>query len=252
MQPPPPPTTNDKSPKSDCHHHHYFNASSSSSSPVKLLIKTLEDASISLPLEAKETTTQKCVEKKASPTSIGFLRFQGYGVNLIVPGLYLSGQNMPKDSALLSKHQITHILNLTTNIENHFESTIVYKRIKMQDTLSQDLAGYFADTFDFIDSTLRSDANNHLLVHCNAGVSRSASIVIAYLMQKSTLGTSSYQAAYEHVKKCRPIICPNANFVKQLKALEARLIEQQRQQQQQHQKTFSSSSPQSTIKLIKK
>lgn len=54
-----------------------------------------------------------------------------------------------------------------------------------------------------------------MLVHCAGGVSRSASICIAYLMQSKRM---SFQDAYLAVKKKRKCVKPNQNFVKQLKS----------------------------------
>jgi atypical dual specificity phosphatase/dual specificity phosphatase 12 len=51
------------------------------------------------------------------------------------------------------------------------------------------------------------------LVHCYAGISRSASIIISYLMKKYNW---SYEKAYNYVKNKRPIINPNRGFKKQL------------------------------------
>lgn len=59
------------------------------------------------------------------------------------------------------------------------------------------------------------------LVHCVAGVSRSASICIAYLMKYKRMPLDQ---AYKHVKKCRSVIQPNVGFWKQLIEFERRLF----------------------------
>lgn len=59
-----------------------------------------------------------------------------------------------------------------------------------------------------------------VLVHCRAGVSRSATICIAYLMQKQGL---SLDSAFEFVVSRRPIIDPNLNFIQQLQKFETYL-----------------------------
>ena len=53
-----------------------------------------------------------------------------------------------------------------------------------------------------------------ILVHCMAGVSRSATCVIAYLMREHK---HSLRSALELVRSKRPIVCPNYGFHKQLK-----------------------------------
>jgi protein-tyrosine phosphatase len=62
--------------------------------------------------------------------------------------------------------------------------------------------------------------NERVFVHCIIGKSRSAAVVIAYLMQHHKM---SLKAAYEHVKQQRSIIQPNDGFMKQLMALELQL-----------------------------
>ena len=57
-------------------------------------------------------------------------------------------------------------------------------------------------------------SGNTVAVHCFAGVSRSATIVIAYLMKYENY---SFEKAIEHVFEARPIICPNIGFLKLLK-----------------------------------
>ena len=59
-----------------------------------------------------------------------------------------------------------------------------------------------------------------VLVHCQAGVSRSATIVIAYIMEYSSL---SMQKAYDYVKSKRTIVAPNLGFMGQLLELEKQI-----------------------------
>ncbi len=62
--------------------------------------------------------------------------------------------------------------------------------------------------------------NKTVLVHCAAGISRSASLVIAHLMLKHVW---TYQQAYQSVKQKRTVILPNDGFVKALHELEGSL-----------------------------
>ena len=54
----------------------------------------------------------------------------------------------------------------------------------------------------------------NILVHCNKGVSRSATFVIAYLMKKNDL---TVDKALEYVKSKREIVSPNEAFIGQLR-----------------------------------
>ncbi len=57
-------------------------------------------------------------------------------------------------------------------------------------------------------------SNKHLLVHCNAGLSRAPSIVIMYLMKMENL---DFETAFMQVKTVRPSAKPNDGFLRQLK-----------------------------------
>lgn len=79
------------------------------------------------------------------------------------------------------------------------------------DFMSENLFPYIEQAIEFIRT------GSVVFVHCAAGVSRSSSIVIAYLMIDKKM---KFQEAYEFVKKRRPVICPNPGFQAQLKKIE--------------------------------
>ena len=89
-------------------------------------------------------------------------------IDEIIPRLYLSADDVATNRELLRAKSITHVLNVTTNVENRFESEIVYKKIVIYDLPTQPISSFFEESFEFIDRAL-NDANNSVLVHCNAG-----------------------------------------------------------------------------------
>lgn len=62
---------------------------------------------------------------------------------------------------------------------------------------------YFSETYEFLEKALRV---TNVLVHCMAGISRSAAVVIAYLVRKKQIGVLE---AMELVRSCRWQIYPN-------------------------------------------
>ena len=54
-------------------------------------------------------------------------------------------------------------------------------------------------------------------MHCQAGVSRSVTITVAYIMLHSRM---SMMDAFKYVKSCRSIVAPNFNFMGQLMEFE--------------------------------
>ena len=63
---------------------------------------------------------------------------------------------------------------------------------------------------------------SRVLVHCQVGVSRSASLATAHVMQTEGL---RFFEAYKHVRSRRPQVLPNVGFATQLQRLERRLFD---------------------------
>ncbi|XP_043605656.1 dual specificity protein phosphatase MPK-4 isoform X2 [Bombus pyrosoma] len=92
---------------------------------------------------------------------------------------------------------------------------LTVKYIQITDMPREDLLTHFEDSYEFIDHSLQQ--NEKILVHCYFGISRSATIVIAYLMKKYK---KSFYDAFEAVKEKRRFVGPNAGFLAQLKLYE--------------------------------
>jgi dual specificity MAP kinase phosphatase len=130
----------------------------------------------------------------------------------ILPYLLIGNQRDAANRERLTELGVTHILNVTSQLPLHFESDgIACKRLAASDSGSQNLKQYFAEAIEFIDDA--REANGRVLVHCQAGVSRSPTIVIAYLMARNHQNLCE---AFSFVKDRRSIVAPNLNFMGQL------------------------------------
>ncbi|KAK7089373.1 hypothetical protein V1264_025065 [Littorina saxatilis] len=130
----------------------------------------------------------------------------------ILPFLYLGNERDAADLERLRRHNITYVLNVTAHVPQHWQAHgIRYKRIPASDSAQQNLKQYFEEALEFIDDARQNNAS--VLIHCHAGVSRSATITIAYILKHTKMAMSD---AYKFVKGKRSIISPNFNFLGQL------------------------------------
>ena len=129
----------------------------------------------------------------------------------ILDNLYLGDLLCSQNKDLLLRMGVTHILTVAKDHPPKFPSTFKYKVVKVLDLPSTNLKSKFAACITFIKEAMANGGK--VFVHCFAGVSRSATIVVAYLMLEKGL---SYQAAMRFVKSKRPFINPNDGFRKQL------------------------------------
>ncbi len=128
----------------------------------------------------------------------------------IIDNIYLGSQKSGVDLHQLSELNIKYVLIVGKGMKETFDQ-ISYKSIEIDDSLEQDLSNYIQEVLDFIAESQRNNSN--VLVHCVSGISRSASIVIAYIMKQHQM---NYDQAFSYVKRKRPTIRPNSNFIEQL------------------------------------
>ncbi|KAK0161139.1 hypothetical protein PV327_009649 [Microctonus hyperodae] len=136
--------------------------------------------------------------------------------SLVLPFLYIGNGKDAADLKLLRQLNITCVLNVTSQLPGYHEKCgITYRQIPATDSEHQNLRQYFEEAFDFIEAARMRGTS--ILIHCQAGVSRSATIAVSYIMQHKCLLMID---AYQFVKDARPIISPNLNFMGQLLELE--------------------------------
>ncbi|KAK2959215.1 putative Dual specificity phosphatase, catalytic domain containing protein [Blattamonas nauphoetae] len=100
---------------------------------------------------------------------------------------------------------------------------INYLRIPLDDSADENLLAALPTALRFITNAIRSHGSK-VLVHCQQGISRSTSIVIAYLMLTCR---STYSETLQHVCHRRTIARPNDSFSKQLKQFDKLLSKQE-------------------------
>lgn len=95
---------------------------------------------------------------------------------------------------------------------------IIVKSYPIEDNHFQNPFVYYDSIYNDIETALSN--NKRIYIHCEKGISRSATIVIAYLMKKNSW---RFESALNYVKTKKPNIAPNSSFVKYLQTFEHNL-----------------------------
>ncbi|EUC31399.1 hypothetical protein COCVIDRAFT_31079 [Bipolaris victoriae FI3] len=132
-----------------------------------------------------------------------------------VPGnlnLYIGGIFTLRRREALEQANITHVLSvLRMPLDDALFAPFKHMVVEVDDVDDENLLQHFPATNRFIREGL--DAGGGVLVHCAMGKSRSATVVIAYLMQQHNISPSE---ALSHVRQARSICEPNPGFMDQL------------------------------------
>ncbi|XP_022735340.1 protein-tyrosine-phosphatase MKP1-like [Durio zibethinus] len=140
------------------------------------------------------------------------LAFYDKECSRIADHIYLGGDAVAKNREILRKNEITHVLNCVGFVcPEYFKNDLVYKTLWLQDSPSEDITSILYDVFDYFEDV--REQGGRVLVHCCQGVSRSTSLVIAYLMWREG---QSFEDAFQYVKAARGVTNPNTGFAFQL------------------------------------
>ncbi|XP_028409928.1 dual specificity protein phosphatase 22-B-like [Dendronephthya gigantea] len=134
----------------------------------------------------------------------------GNGMNKVLPGLYIGNFRDSKDKAQLTSNNITHIVSAHENAKELLQE-YKYHCVQAEDFSGQDLTPFFKDSAVFIHKA-RCEGGN-VLVHCLAGISRSTTLTVAYIMAVTDM---EWTEILKSVKCSRSVVDPNPGFKRQL------------------------------------
>jgi predicted protein tyrosine phosphatase len=139
-------------------------------------------------------------------------------VSCIIPGVYLSGIAVARNPSRLVELNISRVVCCCMwsefPVSDELKS-ITYFRVDVEDMSKEPIEMFFDDCCDFILESLES--NEGVLVHCRSGVSRSSTIILAFLIK--SMGMRLYDAFFL-LRSKRSIVTPNIGFMDKLLKLE--------------------------------
>lgn len=133
-----------------------------------------------------------------------------YSISKITDNVYISDLPTACNKEKLKEDGITHILSTIFGLDPFYPDDFEYKVLPLRDIESEEIEKYIEEGIQFIEDAINNGGK--VLVHCSYGISRSASMVIAYLLKTGM----RYNDAFDYVKSKREIIQPNKGFKKKL------------------------------------
>ena len=134
----------------------------------------------------------------------------------ILPGIYLGNYINANNLEEIRRLRINYILNCASDIKiNNLPTDLKYCHLDMIDSPQLNIFQYFGKAFAFIESARKNNCN--ILIHCKLGISRSTSILIAYMIKHYGY---SVKKSLDLIKSKRKQVNPNNGFINQLYSFE--------------------------------
>ncbi len=148
------------------------------------------------------------------------LDMAGQPFHRITDTLYLGSRPDPQAVSTLKEAGITHVVSCLSASDRQkvafLQRDFRAQFLAVNDGIHEDIASTFPEFFDFALSA-RKEPSARLLVHCEAGVSRSATLVTALLMKTEGL---RFFEVFGRVREQRAHVLPNIGFASQLQRFE--------------------------------
>ncbi len=134
-----------------------------------------------------------------------------FEANEIIPNLWLGNLKSGINKQELNKRNIKRIVITILGAQRRYPTDFKYLVIPLRDIFIEKISNHFDEAHKYIEEGLSN--NEGVLIHCVAGISRSATIVISYLMRSKNITSKK---AFYMVKNKRPIAGPNVGFIREL------------------------------------
>ncbi len=144
-------------------------------------------------------------------------------MTMIAPGLYLTGDKCDyikyRDDIIAATGQDPAVVQVLTIGKSDVNTVIVPGATNMRVSINDDPDAAFQLSMQ-LPEIIQFIAKGTTIVHCKAGASRSASVVVAFLMFMSGGAYASVSDAFAYVYEKRPILNINTGFIDMLKRIE--------------------------------
>lgn len=144
-------------------------------------------------------------------------------MSLVAPNLFVGDEHAAANLAGLRNAGVTHVLNCTTASSAHLGEVGApqYLQLNLLDSTADlpRMQESIGTGVEFIAQALASGGT--VLVHCHRGISRSATIAIAYLIRQTQ---QPADVVFEQVRAKRRVVDPNLGYMVSLKEWERRVL----------------------------
>ena len=153
--------------------------------------------------------------KMALKLSMGFRKGQHEDYCEVTPWIIMGTAKYARQYHDLKKLGVTHIMNVSNEVDNFHTQNFVYKRVPLPDNEQSNMEPYFPGILDFFDRVKNKKAK--IFVHCTAGASRAPTAVCAYLVVRNEITLCD---AFNYLRSRRMSVRPNRAFLFNLAELE--------------------------------
>ena len=132
-------------------------------------------------------------------------------MNYIIDNIYLGDMDAAADEEYLKSYNISTVVNCAEELVSNY-TDLKFMELKLFDYTLDQIFPRFEVAYKYI----KKHSENNILIHCAAGMSRSASLVIFYIMKEKKW---DYDTCLNYTRERRPIVSPNEGFEEQFKEL---------------------------------